>query len=178
MADPPRPNGRSTLLGLPMEVLDLIVAHDLTPLPNGTEPGVRYTFEDGVGRGGRPRRTMPFISSSGHVCRQLRYLVEYQMYKKATVSLLQDDVKKTVAFLAGLYPMSRNSIKGLQIEYQREEPVDYEAVNRLCRIIKTMKSLDVLHLTITINPAPFYTVDLAPGLINALRCTQTISQDA
>lgn len=172
MADPPRPvgtrpNGNPTLLGIPMEVLDMVLAHGLIPVPNGAEPGVKYTIEDGVGRGGRPRRS-PLMTASGVVCRRLRYAVQYQMYKNATISLLHDDVKKTVAFLAALYPASRNGIKGLHIEYQRQQPVDYEAFNRLCRIIKSMKSLDVLHLSIPINPALLYAVDPAPGLLNRL----------
>ncbi len=173
MADPPRaigtrPNGNPTLLGVPMEVLDMVLAHDLTPVPNGTEPGVKFTFKDGVGRGGRPRRSSPIMPASGLVSRRLRYAVQRQMYKNATISLLHDDVKKTVAFLAALYPASRNGIKGLHIEYQREQPVDYEAFGRLCRIIRSMKSLDVLHLSIPINPALLYAVDPAPGLINRL----------
>lgn len=173
MADPPRPegtrpNGNPTLLGSSMEVLDMILAEDLTSMSNGTESGVKYTFEDEVGTCSRLRRSSLIMPVAELVSRRLRYAVQYQMYKNATISLLHDDVKKTVIFLAGLYPTSRNEIKGLHIEYQRERPVDYDAFSRLCRIIKSMESLNVLRLSIPINPALLYTVNPAPGLINRL----------
>ena len=171
MIYPPLPDRKSpNLIGLPFEVLDMVLAEGLTPFPNGTAPGVKYTFEDGVRRGGRPRRMGPLMTSMGLTNPQMRYAIGYIMYSGAVISILHDDVKKTVAFLAELYPGWLNSIRGLHIEYQREQPIDYDAFHRLCRIIKTMKSLDVLHLTIPINPAPIYNMDLEePGLINALK---------
>ena len=158
-----------------MEVLDMVLAYDLTPRPNGTTHGADFSFTSGVFYRGKPRITVrrsvgPLPIVYAHVCQKVRYAVQYKRCKNATIGLLHDDVNETVAFLAELYPPCRDGIKGLHITYQRQQPVDYAAFKQLCRILKSMRSLELFRFEPPFNPAPFrnFIVDPEPGMINQI----------
>lgn len=161
---------RATLVGLPAEIMDIIVAF-CEPVPhNGMRMfGVDYLIDDRLHRDGTRRIVGgPRMLGLAQTNRQLRYFWMMHMLKDRVLVLRHEDVEKTVDLLAGMYPSARNGIRGLRIEWQRTKPVDYKSFRRLCGILNSMPRLSILHLTIPVNGNSAFGAILDPGLWNAL----------
>ncbi len=161
---------RLTLVGLPAEILDVVVASCEPVRQNGIRMfGADYLIEDRLHRDGTSRITSgPNMWGLAQTNRQLRCFQMTHMFKDKTLVLRHEDVSITVDFLAKLYPSAREGIKGLYIEWQRTKPADLKSFRRLCGIMNGMPKLSTLHLTIPINGSNAFRAILAPGLWNAL----------
>ena len=159
-----------TLVGIPAELIDIVVAF-CEPVPqNGRQTyGGDYRFENRLYRHGTQRTiTGPKMIGLAQTNRQLRYFWLRHMFKDRVLVLLHEDVGVTASFLASLYPSARNRIRGLKIEWQRTKPIDLTSFRRLCGIFNGMRSLKILHLTLPVNGEFPFRARLDPGLWNAL----------
>ncbi len=168
--EPVQAQYRPTLVGLPAEVMDIIVAScEPVPLNGMREFAVDYLIDDRLHRDSTRRIVDgPRMLGLAQTNRQLRYFWMMHMLKNRTLVVRHEDIKKTVDLLAGMYPSARNGIRGLQIEWQRTKAVDYKSFRRLCGIFNSMPRLSILHLTIPVNGDNALRAILDPGLWNAL----------
>lgn len=164
-----QPSVALTLTTLPAEILDKILTMSTTPASNGLSiTDADLHFEDTVRRNDKRYFEGPQMPALAQTNRQLRgHMIEI-IFKDKYISLLHDDVAKTVKFFDSLYPSGRSGIRGLRIEYQRKIPVDYESFRCLCGLLKLMPKLRDLHLVLPVNGPSPYRVILEPGLLNAL----------
>ena len=168
--EPPQAENAPTLVGLPAELTDMVVAF-CEPMPRNAiqHAGVDYLFQDRLHRDGKRRIISgPSMLGLAQTNRQLRYFQTRQIYKNKVLRLSHEDVGKTLYFLAELYPSVRDCITGLHIEWQRTKPLDQKEFRRLCGVLDNMPELSVLHLTLPINKRKPYPALLDPGLRNAL----------
>ncbi len=168
--EPPQAQYAPTLVGLPAELTDMIVAFCEPLSRNVTQhAGTDDLFEDRLHRDGKRRIISgPSMLGLARTNRQLRYFLTMHLYKNKVLCLRHEDVEMTLEFLAEMYPSARDGIRGLHVEWQRTKPIDHKAFRRLCGVLDNMPKLSILRLTIPVNARKPYPAILDPGLWNAL----------
>ena len=158
-----------TLVGLPAEMTDTIVAScEPVPRNNLPFPGADYSTVDRLHRDGKRRVISgPSMIGLAQTNRQLRCCFMMHMFRGKVLRVSHGNVERTVDFLAGLYPSTRNGIRGLHIEWQRTGSVNQKSFRQLCGILNNIPKLSILHLTLPINGNSPYRAILDPGLWNA-----------
>ena len=163
-----QPQEHVGISSLPMEVVDTIMNQLPAIVRNGAMHGVDYLYEDGVDRNGAPRIVQPVTTAFGQTCQKFRRSQLAWSFRNASVKILHNEVGKTVKLLTSLYPWQRDSIRHLELHYQKVNPVDYIAFHSVCRLLSVMPKLKTLHLTIPVNVVWTPRVEPVPGLYNAL----------
>ena len=107
-----------TLVGLPAEMTDTIVASCEPVLRNASPfPGADYSIVDRLHRDGERRAfSGPSMIGLAQTNRQLRCCFMMHMFRGKVLHVSHGNVERTVDFFAGLYPSTRNGIRGLHIE--------------------------------------------------------------
>ncbi|KAL8742930.1 MAG: hypothetical protein Q9190_004661 [Brigantiaea leucoxantha] len=134
---------QASLLGLPPELLDVIMQSYMGPGPR------RLEYMDRIHRSGNQMFRGPEVPPVLYACKTLRYFGLTAFYKDSTVVLFHDNVPRTVNFLLALKARNRNVVSHLHVYWQKNEkhPVDFRAFSELCRLLDSMRSLIGLSLT-------------------------------
>lgn len=141
---------KASLLGLPTELLDKIVAYCQTHrVTQESEPLLSYTFitdwssEDLSGYIDGPN-----IPPLAQTSRRLRHLYFNMMFKNSKVYILHDSPTTSVEFFSSLSFTDLNAIKLVSIRYDKGLlRFDYPSFSKLCKIFGSMGSLESLHIT-------------------------------
>lgn len=125
----------------------MIVSNSLIPY-NGYALDYDYRYVDLTSVDGTRYFKFPEMPTLTRLKQRLRFLTLLASFRGARIDLVHDSVAKTVEILRSLPTLVRDSIRGLGIRYEAENPPDYMSFHVLCGILTTMKALRMLTITI------------------------------